>query len=81
MNMVTIGKLNRLVAEWHRRNENAQKKRGRGIDPHIKAPGGRFLASMATLLDKSIETIPVDGVPRPAVRYRDIWFVSYGKDL
>lgn len=77
--IVTIYTLNREVDKWDARNRRAERKRGCGIPNIVRAHGGSWLVHMATLLGVRVRSVKVAGVPRPAVKYRGIWFVNFEK--
>lgn len=74
----TIYELNRMVDAWDARCRSLERKRGTGLPNRVKARGGTWLAAMATLIGTHVQTVHVDGLPRPAVKYRGLWFVNYG---
>ncbi len=77
--IVTIYALNREVDRWDARNQRAERERGCGIPNIVRAHGGTWLADMATLLGVRVRSVKVAGAPRPAVKYRGIWFVNFEK--
>ena len=77
MSTPTIYELNRMVSAWDERNRVSRNKSGHGVCPYIKAEGGTWLASMATLIGASVKTIKINETPRPAVKYRGVWFVNF----
>lgn len=79
MSAPTIYDLNRMVNQWDKRNQESHRRTGHGICPYIKAEGGTWLASMATLTGERVRNIKIKGIPRPAVKYRGVWFVSMEK--
>lgn len=81
MSTPTIYELNRLVSAWDECDRVSRDKSGHGVCPYIKAEGGTWLASMATLIGASVKTIKINGIPRPAVQYRGVWFVDFEKEV
>lgn len=77
---VTIYELNRMVDAWDAKNRNAERKRGCGIPNIVRAQGGTWLACMATLIGERVHAVKVAGQPRPAVKYRGLWFVNFEKE-
>lgn len=73
----TIYELNRMVDAWDARCKTLERKRGYGLPNRLRARGGTWLAAVATLLNTSVKTVHVRGVPRPAVKYRGIWLINY----
>ena len=76
---VTVYELNRMVSAWDERDRVSRNKSGHVACPYIKAEGGTWLASMATLIGASVKTIKINGTPRPAVQYRGVWFVNFDR--
>lgn len=75
----TIYELNRMVDAWDARCKTLERKRGYGLPNRLRARGGTWLASMATLLSTSVKTVRVHGIPCPAVKYRGVWFVNFSR--